>query len=433
MEYEKIRIFIGLKEVAGYYANLKKGFDKLGVESAFLNLKGHKFQYGTQNSDKLVDFINRISQRLNPVVQRNIFLIIAWQTIQKYIGFFLFFWALPKFDVFIFGASTSFFFHLEFPLLKLFNKTIITVFHGSDSRPPYLNGFIIKNNNKTTILLWRWLTKIRKVSMKLIDRYADHIIDIHPQAHFHSRPFVSSLIIGLPYDFEGVDNQSVELKKEKSVCILHAPSQPGPKGTKEIGQAIKLLQEKGYEIDFVEITGLPNSEVIRKIKQCDFVVDQLYSDTPMPGFPTEAAFLGKPAVVGGYYADNVHKDLPADKIPPSLFCHPDDIGKAIEKMITDTEFRLELGMQAKAFVSNNWTPEKVAKRYLMLIADDYPKEWLYNPDDITYLHGCGLSEQRAKHLIKTFINKGGIEALCVSDKPMLERKLVDFSSSADIK
>lgn len=433
MEYEKVRIFIGLKEVAGYYTNLKKGFDKLKIEAAFLNLKGHKFQYGTQNTNKLIDFINRTSQRLYPVMQRNIFSKIVWQIVQKFIGFFLFFWALPKYDVFIFGASTSFFFHLEFLFLKICKKKIICVFHGSDSRPPYLDGFVITSSNKSTILLWRWLTKVRKASMRLIDRFADHIIDIHPQAHFHSRPFVSFLIIGLPYDFKDLVNQSPELEKKNGICILHAPSQTGPKGTKEIGHAIKRLQEKGYKIDFVEISGLPNSEVIKKIKKCDFVVDQLYSDTPLPGFPTEAAFLGKPAVIGGYYADDIHKDLPAEKIPPSLFCHPDEIEKAIEKMIINKEFRLELGRRAKTFVQDNWTPEKVAKRYLKLITDDYPREWLFSPADITYLHGCGLSEQRAKNLIKTFINKGGVESLCLSDKPMLEKKMAEFSSSVDIQ
>jgi glycosyltransferase involved in cell wall biosynthesis len=433
MEYEKVRVFIGLKEVAGYYTNLKKGFDKLSIEATFLNLKGHKFQYGTQNSDNLINFLNRFSQRLYPIVQRNIVFKIAWLIVQKFLGFFLFFWALPRFNVFIFGASTSFFFHLEFPLLKIFKKKIICVFHGSDSRPPYLDGFVITNNSKSTIFLWRWLTKMRKVSMKLIDRYADHIIDIHPQAHFHARPFVSFLTIGLPYDIVDIAVQSTEKKEKNNICILHAPSQPGPKGTREIGHAIKRLQEKGYKIDFIEISGLPNSEVIKKIRQCDFVVDQLYSDTPMPGFPAEAAFLGKPAVVGGYYSVNIHKDLPADKIPPSLFCHPDDIEKSIEKMINDTEFRLDLGRRAKEFVHANWTPEQVANRYLMLMTDRYPKDWLNNPADITYLHGCGLSEYRAKQLIQTFINKGGVESICLSDKPILERKLVDFASAIDTK
>ena len=43
--------------------------------------------------------------------------------------------------------------------------------------------------------------------------------------------------------------------------------------------------------------------VLEKMAMSDIVVDQVYCDTPMAGFATEAAINGVPVVVGGYYAD----------------------------------------------------------------------------------------------------------------------------------
>ena len=97
------------------------------------------------------------------------------------------------------------------------------------------------------------------------------------------------------------------LNEQRLIRILHSPSSPEVKGTYLIRQAINALKAKGYPIDYVEIMGKPNTVVIAELEKCDFIVDQLYSDTPMSGFATEAAFFGKTAVVGGYGWQEVEK------------------------------------------------------------------------------------------------------------------------------
>lgn len=426
------RIFIGLRELSGYYHHLKRGFDHLGIESVFVNLSGHPYRYGTDNNPKIISIINKIFQTIGERFFSNLAMRLLWLGLfQNIIGFFLFFWAVCHFDVFIFASNSTFFYFLDLPILKMLNKKIIYVFHGSESRPVYLNGYVLHDTSTKTILTGIILARIQKIIISVVDRYADYSINIPPQAHFHTRPFISWLCIGVPHDIapsETFSDRTMNANpNEQTVRILHAPSKPEPKGTDVIRRVIQSLKNKGLMIDYIEIMGKPNKEVLKELQQCDFVIDEIYSDTPMAVLATEAAFAGKPAVVGSYYYDIIAKDLKSSYIPPSAFCHPDRLKETVEKMIRDAKWRTSLGKRAKEFVYTHWTAAKVAEHYLMLIAGDFPAEWLYDPQSIHYLHGCGLPEHKARAMIKRFVEVGGKGSLCLSDKPELEEQLIKFA------
>lgn len=138
------------------------------------------------------------------------------------------------------------------------------------------------------------------------------------------------------------------------------------------------------------------------------IVDEIYSDTPMAVFATEAAFASKPAVVGSYYVNQIKDDLPATNMPPSMSCHPDLLEAVMEKLIVNHKFREELGNKAREFVMTNWSAIKVAQHYLMLIDGNFPGEWLYDPRNIRYLHGCGLSDKPVlEEMFVQFVSAGG--------------------------
>jgi hypothetical protein len=164
--------------------------------------------------------------------------------------------------------------------------------------------------------------------------------------------------------------------------------------------------------------------------RCDFVIDELYSDTRMAGLATEAAFFGKPAVVGGYARDGdlaIPGAYPASQFPPVQFCHPDDLESAIRKLITDVPYRLELGRAAQDYVARHWTPEQVAERFVALIRNEIPDAWMFDPRDIRYLSGVGMPEAVARAGVHRFIDMLGLPALCLSDKPEMERALLAFA------
>lgn len=432
MTTEHPRIFIGLRELSGYYHHLKRGFDRLGVESVFVNLSGHPYQYGADRNPAFVNRINQTAQKLGSFFFSNFAMRILWLGLfQNILGLFLFFWALFRFDVFIFGSNSTFFYFLDLPILRLLRKKIIYVFHGSESRPVYLNGYVLKDTRPMTIYTGIALARIQKIIISIIDRFADYSITIPPQAHFHRRPFVSWLCIGVPHDREAMGPVQESDERDpsigRSIRILHAPSKPEPKGTHAIRRVIQSLKTKGYDIDYIEITGRPNSEVLEELQRCDFVIDEIYSDTPMAVFATEAAFAGKPAVVGSYYADQIQRDISSEFIPPSAFCRPDRLEETVENLVKDAALRRAIGDEAKRFVYSHWTATKVAERYLMLIEGRVPKEWLFNPDHIEYIYGCGLPEWKSKAIIGKFLELGGPWSLCLSDKPDLEQRLIQFA------
>ncbi len=441
--HRKHRIFLGIGEVAGYYTNLKKGFDELGVKSYFFSIDAHPFKYGNEDNNKnlymlLMDYIlsRKISSKKNKSICE------LWWTLLLVMIVFplrlaIFIWSLFWCDVFVFHGTSSFFhgtssfFEMyDLPILKLFGKKIIWLFHGSDTRPPYISGSSISKDFGCSIEKCIRITKKQKKWVKRIEFYADIIIAHPPSSHFLEKRFVRYLTIGNPFHYKIEKDIDDCIKEKKEILrIVHAPSFSEFKGSGIFRDIIRKMKNKGYAIEFIEIVGKPNSEVLRELADCDFVIDQLYSDAVMAGLATEGAFLGKPAVVGGYASIENMGYLPGAAIPPTEYHHPDEIETAIEKLITNHDYRVELGKKAQKFVLKHWAPERVAELFLRVINDDYPEEWLYDPNDIRYVNGCGISEHNVKALLEGFLKQAGKKGLCLSDKPELEKLIVDFSHS----
>ena len=412
-----MRVFIGLREVAGYYGNLKKGFDENNIDCDFLNLGGSKMNYSSGKNSRWVTYFNIIGNNIGDKFSKNFILRFIWLTVfQNVFSLFALFIALFRYDVFIMGSNSTFFFFLELPILKIFRKKVIYVFLGTDSRPLYLNGYVYKGGKNLRIIMV--LTKIQKLVIKRIEKYATYVINHPPQAYFHKKDFISILKVGIPHY---VVKNEINISKSEVVRIIHIPSKSGPKGSILIQEIINRLKKK-FEIDYVMITGISNNEVLKIIGTADFAIDEFYSDTPMAVFATECAFQGVPTVVGGYYAEKIQDDYYKDIIPPSMFVLPENMEQAIEKLIVDEEYRKKLGKEAFEFVSKKWSAKLVAKKYEQIIDGNFPNDWYYKPNEISYLYGCGLSKEEVKDNISLFIKKGGINSLCLKDKKHLENE-----------
>jgi len=434
-----MRIFLGLTETAGYFTYLTKGFKKIGVKSFFLNLDYHPFNYDYEKPLFLKPYYRLIKKKHDVQTGSNylsqIILKVISTILKQLIKIIFLTIAIFKYDIFIYGFGTTFFHFFELPILKLLKKTIIYVFQGSDSRPPYINGtylsrFSIGRRAVNTRAYAHETLKIKKKVTK-IEKYADAVICNVLSSHLHVKNIISYLQIGFP---RSEISHKIEKKKNNSaIRILHSPSNPIAKGTFEIRKTINNLKKQGYAIDYIEIIGRPNHEVLYELQRCDFVIDQLYSDTPMAGLATEAAFAGKPSIVGGYGWDIVRETTPADSIAPSLTCHPEYIEHAIKKLIDDADYRYKLGFKAKKFVESRWDAVKVAERYIKIINKDIPREWIYEPKRLHYVQGACLKEDRAKFIIASLIKNYGMKALKLDDKPALQNLFQTFSQSNEIK
>lgn len=426
------RIFIGLTEVAGYYSQLKQGFDRLEVDCDFFCRDDHPFHYEMPASGRIQMILTAIARKRKTARNklRKLLLSCAMRTMI----FFLLMYSLFRYDVFIFGYKQCFFpklFFIDLMILKLLKKKIIFVFNGSDARAPYGDGAILSDKKLANIHRLVKASSKQKREITTIENYADFCVVHQPTATFFANRCVSFLHLGVPVEKKGIRGAAeVRLSGKDKTTILHCPSHPEAKGTDRIRSAIQSLKNKGYQIEFVEIIRKPHSYVLQQLQQCDFVVDQMYSPTPMPGFVTEAAFFRKPAVICGYFFDRIREILPSDMVPPSYYVHPDDVEPSIEKLIIDREFRTALGNKAHTFVTATWAPEMVAGRFLKLIGGTAPDEWFFDPQTIVYVHGACISEERGRNILRSLIEHAGVESLQVPDKPALEKVFVEFAGQS---
>ncbi len=439
---KKRRLLLGIGEIAGYYTNLKKGLDELGVKSYFFSIDAHPFKYGhsKKREKPYMRMVRYFLQKKIDSKKRKSVVEIVW-TLLLVLSIFplrlsIFIWSLFWCDVFVFHGTSSFFhgtssfFEMfDLPILKFFGKRIIWIFHGSDTRPAFMSGSSVSEDYGISIEKCFRTAKKQKKWIRRIERYADVIVNHPPSSQFHERKFVQYLALGIPFRCESeTGNADRTAAKDGKVRIVHAPSFSECKGSSRFREIIERMREKGYPLEYVEIVGRPNSEVLQELADCDFVIDELYSDTAMAGLATEAAFFGKPSVVGGYATFEDMVQMNDSFIPPSEYHHPDEIEDAIEKMITDEEYRHALGKKAGAFVAEYWAPRKVAERFLRLVDDDCPDEWFCDPQDIRYVHGWGLREDDVRSLIGRYLEYAGKKGLYLSNKPELERKIIEFAS-----
>jgi len=420
------RVFIGPVEICGISEGLAVGLKSLKIDAQVCLSSMHPFEYGLSNQDFIYKMWTIIGEHFKNIKKKNIIKKILTFLVYKTWSWVVFFNSIFHFNafIFIFGQTITNS-RLELALLSFFKKPIVFIYVGSDSRPPYINGSIISSN--------RWLSRNLKQITRLIknkisthENHTKYLINSPYTAQFHNNFCINWFAMGIPRVFPNYINKDID-RDDCRIRILHSPSNPIFKGTEVIEGVVERLKNKGYPIDFIIIKGMPNKTVLLELSRCDFVVDQLYSDTPLAVFATEAAFYGKPAVVGGYGFDKLRSLVPESMWPPSKTCHPDDIEQAIEDMIVNKEERERLGAEVQKFVRERWDATEVARRYLQLIAGDVPDKWWFDPKRVSYVEGAGQSAEQTKEKVRRMVKKYGSSSLQLSHRPELELAFLEYA------
>jgi hypothetical protein len=362
---------------------------------------------------------------------------------------------LGRYDVFVFGFGSSLMHrNLDLPVLRAFGKTVVSnIAHGSEARPPYIDATHQAHDGTPLGGLAFFRASARRIARRVrrIERYSSVVIGAPYSSQFCTRPMINLFSLGLPFSSaetepetrapsparepvadgpapDGAVRAEPMAVARRAVRVLHAPSHPAAKGSDIIRATIESLQAEGYAIDFVELRGRPNAEVVSEIRACDFVIDQLYSDTPLAGLATEAAYFGKPSVVGGYRIRELERYFERHPFPPSHLCHPSGLEEAVRLLLDDPAYRRELGAAAQRFVREHWSPEAVAARFLRVIDGDAPDDWWFDPRDVTYLEGFG-SVERSRAVVRELVAAHGVGALELAHRPDLERAFVAFAEA----
>lgn len=420
-------------EIAGVASGLVAGLRSLGCRADLVLGYRHPFSYEVVEKPSL---LNRLWSSLGAArarqssrgLMRKIFFVV----LHRLVGWVVFFKCLFTHDIFVFTYGQTFTGTLmELRLFKLARKKVVFIYLGSDARPPYIDGGVMPLELDASAV--DYIVSLANKTQKKIctqERYASYIVNSPASAQFQSRRFVNWFSIGVPLNVQRASVSVAQIDEDRAVRILHSPSSVDAKGTLVIEKIVGGLRAKGYRIDFIKLAGVSNSVVHEQLMQCDFVVDQVYSDSPMAVFAAEAACFGKAAVVAGYFASFVSEFIHQEDVPPSLFILPDELSEAIERMIVDVRFREDLARRANKFVTERWAPEEVARRYLRLFDDDVPESWYCSPSSLSYLGGWGAPRTRIQNLASLISKRHGFSVFGLDDKPLLKSQLLQLSSEA---
>lgn len=328
-----MRIFHGVREIAGQGINSVMGLRENGFHA------------------RMVTFDKNPSAGLNPDLCLNIDkrkkYLFPWYLLET-MGLLIY--ALAQFDVFHFHFGYSLLpNNMDLPLLKLFKKTIIAEFHGSELRIPelaYNAEYYVPN------IVY---SKKKRKSIEKLCRYAEHVI-LHDDELITHLPKTKAQIniVPLRIDISRLV-QNTKSQSDQTIQIAHAPTSRGGKGTEYVYDAIRKLKKR-YDVELVVVENMPWEEAIACYGAADIIVDQLVTGT-YGVFAIEAMALGKPVIT--YIVDDMKKALPVEL--PIQSASKDDIEQVLEKLIRDHRLRVELGTLGRQYAAKYHDYKKVTK------------------------------------------------------------------------
>ena len=430
------KILVGRLEISGYYRQLSLGFRKLDVDHDFITYWGNPYGFGGETrSPRLLTW----SRRFAPISESRERLLINRIGNAALREILISLWALSaivRYNTFILGfGETLLRGNIDLLLMRLLRKTsIVNMAHGSEGRPPFLDGSALIPGEHPDAQADRLATLTRKTYRRVrrIERWANYVIGApYSNSQFASRSFVNHFALGIPYSLTGNEEDSDRichtgaLSHAHKTVILHSPSNPAIKGSATIQRVVNSLAQAGYQIQYRVIAGKPNSEVLNALRGCDFVVDQVYSDTPLAGFATEAAWMGRATLVAGYALPELENFIPDGMVPPSVTCRPEELETALASILRHPQKFHEIGVQAREFVRKEWEASAVALRYLRILRGDIPASWWVAPRDVRYVKGMGTTEMEIQKAVANMVSRKGVSSLHLDHRPDLLARLLD--------
>lgn len=428
----KRRVFLGVQEIAGIMERLNNAYHEAVIQSEFYCMDDYAFS-PDELERKEHSILKKYKIHTNKRIQaqkeyeRN-----WWYFLQMWDILYIFIYVLFKYDDFIYIFGHGMFFYnkylsrieeMEFYILKIFHKRMVMWLCGSDSRAPYCDVFMHTYSNKIGKLYKE--TQRRSKKVKMLEKYMT-VIDMPASSHFHTKSYLIYNCVGIPVDEK---EKVINRKLHNKITILHAPSNQKGKGTKIIKDILRQIKEEGYDFEYVEVSGLPHNIVLEKMAMCDIVIDQLYSDTPMAGFASEAAINGVPVIVSGYYAE-VYKDSIPQPIAPTIFCKPDELKEKIIFLLEHEEERIRIGRCEKEYIENYCLSSIVANRLLNILDGVYPREWIMHPNENNYIWGGGVDKPLVIEGIVKLIDNYGRDSLGLDRNSVLYKKYIQLYNEA---
>jgi hypothetical protein len=393
-----MKIFIGTYENCGMIHNLSCGFKELNHEVTTLVKNEHRFLYNESYSIKVIPkermTKNRIWRKVLSELDRfryNLRVRKKFQLLTEN-DLFIFIWdsILPKLE--------------DIEKLRALNKRVVFLFIGSDVR--HISAFKQEfPDNKVSLppyLLKDDLNKKLKF-IRNIELLADDIYSVPDQAGLQVLPYNHFF---LPLNSDKIEfffpNNDIPL-------IVHAPSNPGIKGTDLILKALESLKLEGIQFELKLLQNVSNVEVQKALKHADIAIDQIHLHGP--------GMFGLEAMASGCaLATRYLKQYAAIFSPPAHYIDDSEaLTDQLRELIKNKELRKHLAYAGRKFVETNNNPKTIASTIITNLqsADtsfDYAPEFFLK---IYELNGVRLNRE-VKRLNETVMNRLNLDKTTIS-------------------
>jgi len=174
--------------------------------------------------------------------------------------------------------------NLEFKFLRSKKKKLACLFVGNDIRSLQLTREYAANMKIDTYANYIIgnLSAKNENDKKLLAASADRYADIIFNAKVDQMSYLENQQYGWTYmyDKDNFDKNDDKFDNIEIIKILHAPSNPIPKGTQLVRAAIKKLELEGYDFEYIEIQNMKNEVVLEHLKTTHIVLNQFYAFSP---------------------------------------------------------------------------------------------------------------------------------------------------------
>jgi hypothetical protein len=385
-----LKVFIGTYENCGIIHYLSNGFKELNHDVTTMVKNEHRFSYC--NSYTIKEIAKKSIGKTKMV--RKVF-----SEINNYrytLKLRKHFQVLKENDLFVFIWDSILPGLKDLEELKKLGKKIVFLFIGSDVR--HMSAF--EQEFPGNSVCWRPYQLKEDLNKKLefirkVELLADKIYSVPDQAGLQLLPYNHFF---LPLD---INNINYNFPNNDVPVIVHAPSNPGLKGTSLILNALENLKQEGVEFELKLLQNVSNVDVKTALTTADIAVDQIHLHGP--------GMFGLEAMAHGCALATRYLKEHANVFSPRVHYidDSDNLTDNLRELIISKELRRELAFAGRQFVERNNNPKQIAQSIIdnLEIAN---REFDYTPT--FFLEDFDLKGVRLKKKVRE-LNRQVIEKL----------------------
>jgi len=253
-------------------------------------------------------------------------------------------------------------------LYKLANVKIVVMPYGGDvDEMSRTKNLLFKGAMSRDYPIHRFRRKRTETQIDTWIKYADHIIGgcdwVEYMYHWDTLMlghFSIDTEFWKPFKNAG---EKVIFREKDCLRILHAPNHRNIKGTKFFIDAVKELNEEGFNINLIILERVPNSEIRKVMSSVDIVADQLIVGW-YAMFALEAMAMEKPVLcflredlMNLYMVSGL---ITKDEIP-IVNCTPLTVKEEIKELALNRDKLQGIGRRSRQFVIKHHSIESVGK------------------------------------------------------------------------